>query len=173
MAKTKKVSFKKFKKLPLPRSLSGWILASVEDAKFLSRTRGFRLNMSVFNEFPQVYNAKKNDYVDGSVCEVCLGGSVLVRRGLVAPGDHTNGDNTSSLGAGIDSVRAGDLASSIQHLASSGYLPEWMGGVLPDELQTILASLGNRILEAMDGESDRAPWPVYIGVAKELQQQGL
>lgn len=140
-----------------PITLSGWIVAAVADAQALVKTRGFKLDMDRYNNIlPRG---------EDLVCHVCLGGAVLVNRGLVAPGDST-GDSTKSqaLAYSLDDVRMGRLSSAADLLYKNQLI-----GWVPTARSLERAS--ELIKNAYRYNPGRAPWHTYLEAAQIVKHK--
>ena len=157
----KKIDFTK--KLPekrLPRTLSGWIKASVEDALVLSKRSGFKLDMNVFNEL------KRDDNTgEPKICCVCLGGACIVGRGLVKPGDFSDiDDKAAEIAYALDSVRWGDLDEAADNLFRNKLI-NWV------PTRSAMKRAHDLIRKHYRYKEARAPFNVYLEAAEILKHK--
>lgn len=168
--------FKEQKKR-LPTRLSDWILIAVDDAIRLSKMKNkYRLNMDVFNEIEdRVYDEEKDEYVKGKICEICLGGAAIVGRKLVDPGDGTNGDDTTVIACGLNSVRCGYLIDAVLQFYE---VPDLNG--ISESIKSVLCEQSANLDKSQEENSkkgdsalNRPSWDVLRSAAKALAAVGL
>lgn len=143
----------------LPRTLSGWIKATVEDAQRLSRTRGFKLNMGVFNDL--VPDPSKTD-PDRQVCQVCMGGAVIVGRGLVPLGEDVG--DSQFLAFAIDDIRTGLVEAAAAAMLRHDFI-DWLPTVSSMKRASAI------IRRAVSYRNDRAPWSAYLKAAEIVKHK--
>jgi len=161
----------KFRKQGLPTSLSGWIVAAVKDARRLEKNPNFVLDMSRFNDLVldgrTLLEGRASKKRGRAKCHVCLGGAAIVGRGLVKPGDDTNGDMSTAVAHALDYVRMGDIQSALYNMYSG--TQELSGG-----FNEKLVQIESRVEKEYDAAvGARADWATYLQAAKELKALGL
>jgi hypothetical protein len=116
-------------------------------------------------------------YQDG-VCSVCLGGAVLVGRGLVEPGHGLNGPATSALAYAINDIRVGIMETAYREF--NNYL-EYKG--LPRMRESFnkkdahaIDKIADKIRQEIDSCTAtrrwRANWTTYLKLANALERAG-
>ena len=145
----------KLPKKPLPKTLSGWITAAVEDAKALSKKRGFKLNMYEWNAIN--YDGTR------ATCMVCLGGACIVGRGIVAPGEIFSGDG-EEIAYALDDIRSGNVEFAAKNMLHSKLI-SWIPSKSSIERATNL--IQSRYREALG----RAPFETYLEAARMMRHK--
>lgn len=169
-----KIDFSEFgpKAKKLPRTLSGWIRVAVEDAKRLSKRKNFELDMGVYNNFEE-----DDEGNETGVCHVCLGGAAIVGRGLVPPGEDTNGDATSDVAYSLDMVRRGNIYSAIRFLYGDEFNMNSDGSDRFDDDHKVMKTI-DEVTEKLRKEFyssnyDRPSWRSLLRAANKLAKIGL
>lgn len=157
---------KQFPEKRLPRTLSGWIKAAVDDAQRLSRTPGFKLHMGYFNDVITSYS--KTGVENGEVCAVCFGGAAIVGRGLVKPGYFmgATGGIATDVAYALDNVRQGDIAQAARELFHVDLI-DWVPTYRSMERASELIARKYR----RDNGLMRAPWSVYLEAAEIVKHK--
>lgn len=148
----------------LPDQLSDLLEMSVEDAKAVEATPGYGLNMGVW--------VAAGYYPDDPACMACMAGSVMLRRIGVNPISRGKAIHLDGLYArsarrleAINMMRQGHVPIGTQYRGryGSGFTPRGVA----------LNSLLQPIRDAYDHITKRAPWEVYLEVAKSMRAAGF
>jgi hypothetical protein len=147
-------------KKTLPDTLSALLRVAVADAQACeAQPERFTLDMGVWFDN------------EGAKCVVCMAGSTIAKTlgAELLPVDleptHFDTSTRDRLCA-IDYMRQGDIYEASIEVDSDGYRAS-------QEAREKLDALSARIHDAIDHEKQRAPWPVYLEVATELEALGL
>lgn len=157
---------KKFKKAKrLPRSMYGWLVAAVADARRLEQMPGFELDMSTFNSMSGERNVW-GDMVKPHTCLVCLGGACIVGRGLIAPGKGIGpiSGRAATLAYALEYVRSGHIRKAVDKLFDAGLISR-------KPSQRAIAEATNIIKRSYKGVfRERATWSAYLAAAEAVRQ---
>lgn len=143
----------------LPDTLSGLLRIAVEDTIAIENTPGYKLEMSYW-------------YTMNGVCQVCMGGAVMLRSAAFVPPESL--DSYAMLKVAvprtlhlkmllIDDMRKGYMDSAVDRL----------GLKRSTRMNSAVDLAGALIVRSYDSYSGHAPWETYLVAAGVLEKSGL
>lgn len=143
----------------LPDTLSGLLRVAVEDSIAIEDTPGYGLNMA-------------NWYKTNGVCEVCMGGAVMIRSaGFVPAGNLFSYDELRS-GVEftlrrkmlvINDMRGGSMETAFERLDLRS----------SSRAEEALLKAEDKVKYNWDSDLGRANWKAYLEAADILEKAGL
>lgn len=143
----------------LPDALSGLLRVAVEDSIAVENTPGYSLEMSSW-------------YTTNGVCQVCMGGAVMLRSAAFVPLKKIGGYDELRIAVPhslqakmllIDDMRKGCMDSAVDRLHPDRTTR------MNDAINKAAALIGS----SYDWNSGHAPWETYLVAADVLEKAGL